>query len=513
MLGGFFLFKSTFIVSGMTFLSRILGLIREMIFATHFGANAGMDAFLVAFKIPNFMRRLFAEGAFAQAFVPIFAECKTTQDHATLKQNLGYVAGTLALIVFVVAMIGMVTSAIWISVFAPGFIDDPYKFHLAQSMLRITFPYIFFIALTALAGSILNCYSRFAVPAFTPVLLNVCIIGSVFWIAPHLTHPIVGAAMGVCLGGVVQLLFQLPFLYRISMLVLPKWGWHQPIVKKVITLMVPALFGASVAQISLLLDTIFASFLPTGSVSWLYYSDRLMQFPLGVFGVALSTVALPSLARHVAQKNEAHYRHALAWALRLVLLLGVPAAVGLGVLSGPLIATLFGYHQFNATDVVMSQRSLIAFSGGLLFFIAVKVLVSAFYSRQNMKTPVRIAVICMISNLILNAILIWPLAHVGLALATSLSALLNVSLLLHGLHRRQIFRFHHAWWLPLLATILSVLIMAGMLYWLSPDLTTWLQWHWLARVWHLFLYILLAGIVYFACLMLCGIRKRHFVQH
>ena len=506
------LLKSTVGVGAMTVLSRLLGLVREVVFATVFGATAGMDAFLVAFKIPNFMRRLFAEGAFAQAFVPIFAAQYTDDNPQQLRQTVQYVAGTLALILFVVAVIGMLTSAVWITVFAPGFVHDPAKFSLAQHMLRITFPYLFFISLTALAGGVLNTFSRFLVPAFTPVLLNVSIIALVWWVAPHLQHPVVAAAWGVLLAGVVQLLFQLPFLYRIGMLVWPKWGWHQPVVKRLIKLMVPVLFGASVAQISLLLDTIFASFLPTGSVSWLYYSDRLMQFPLGVFGVALSTVVLPVLAKRHSLKDQAAYNQSLDWALRLVVLLGVPAAVGLAVLSGPLVATLFGYHRFNAFDVTMSQHSLVAFAAGLLFFIAIKVLVSAFYARHNMKTPVKIAVVAMFTNLVFNAILTVPLAHVGLALATSIAACINVVLLVWALLRSKIYQPTCAWWRIGFAVILSTVLMGLMLFYCSPSLTHWLAWSAFTRVLHLVGLIVGAVLIYCAVLICAGLRRRHLVS-
>lgn len=505
------LLRATAGVSLMTVLSRVLGLVREIIFATHFGATAGMDAFLVAFKIPNFMRRLFAEGAFSQAFVPIFSQQYSQHDQSQLKQTVQYVAGTLALILFVIAVLGILSSALWIALFAPGFAHDPAKFNLAQFMLRLTFPYIFFISLTALAGGVLNTFSRFLVPAFTPVLLNIAIIAMVWYLAPHLAHPVVAAAWGVLLAGIIQFLFQLPFLYRIGMLVWPKWGWHQPVVRRLVKLMVPVLFGASVAQISLLLDTIFASFLPTGSVSWLYYSDRLMQFPLGIFGVALSTVVLPVLSKHHGRQDQEGYNRSLDWALKLVMLFGVPAASGLAILSGPLIAALFGYHQFNHFDVLMSQRSLIAFSFGLLFFIAVKVLVSAFYARQNMRTPVKIAAVAMLTNLIFNGLLIGPLAHVGLALATSISAIVNVTLLVWFLFRLKIYRPCQGWSRILIATVLATLVMGAALFWLSPLVTTWLQWHLLTRLWHLLALIALAVCLYLIVLALCGIRKRHLV--
>lgn len=505
------LFKSTIVVGFMTLLSRILGLLREMVFATQFGATGSMDAFLVAFKIPNFMRRLFAEGAFAQAFVPVFAAQSESGDREQMRQTVRFISGTLAVIVLLVALVGMATSMVWVSLFAPGFVDEPQKFDLAQQMLRITFPYIFFVSLTALAGGVLNSLHKFAVPAVTPVLLNLAIIGSVLGLSSGFQDPVVAAAYGVLMGGIIQLLWQLPFLYRVGMLVKPVWGWSQPVVRRVIKLMVPVIFGASVAQISLLFDTIFASFLKTGSVSWLYYSDRLVQFPLGVFGVALSTVVLPTLSKqHVSDQRA--YNRSLDWALRLVIVLGIPAAVGIAVLSGPMVATFFGYDAFSTHDVIMSRNSLVAFAVGLVFFIAVKVLVSAFYARQQMKTPVKIAAVSMLCNLLFNAILIWPLAHVGLALATSLGALVNVSLLYWQLRKQHIYQPESAWGRTWVATSIACLGMVSLLYWLSPNIQIWATWTAGQRIWHLLLLILSAKVVYVLLLYLCGIRKQNLTQ-
>jgi len=503
------LFKSTMIVASMTFISRILGLLREIVFASFFGATAGMDAFIVAFKIPNFLRRLFAEGAFNQAFVPVLAAQKTQVDQQQMRELIQRTMGTLGIVVFIVAIIGMLTSAVWVAIFAPGFWHDPAKFHLASGLLRITFPYLFFISLTALSGSVLNVYSRFAVPAITPVLLNICLIAAAIWLSPYFTHPVTAIAWGVLIAGVVQFLFQLPFLIRLKLLSWPRWGWRNPHVQRIIKLMVPVLFGASVVQVSLLVDTIFASFLKTGSVSWLYYSDRLMQFPLGVFGVALSTVVLPHLSKHHAKAQQGDYNRSLDWALRWVLVIGLPAAVGVGVLSMPLLVSLFHYGQFSIYDVVMSQESLIAFAVGLLFFIAVKVLVSAFYARQEMKLPVKIAVIAMLANIVLNGVLIVPLAHAGIALATSLAAALNALLLVWFLRKRKFYRPEPGWRGVSIAVVCACILMGLILWYCAAPLSDWAQWHAMSRVFHLVVLIVIGIIAYGVFTVVFGLRLRH----
>lgn len=500
------LLKSTAVTGSMTLLSRILGLVREMFFASFFGATAGMDAFLVAFKIPNFLRRLFAEGAFAQSFVPVLSETKATQDEVTLRELIQRTAGTLAVIVFIISLIGMLTSAVWIAIFAPGFITDPTKFHLSATLLRITFPYLFFISLTALAGGVLNTCGKFAVPAFTPVLLNVSLILCTVFLSKYFKYPVTAIAWGVLIAGVVQFLFQLPFLWRLKLLVWPKWGWQFPLVKRILKLMVPILIGASVTQIGLFIDTMFASLLRTGSVSWLYYSDRLMQFPLGVFGVALSTVILPHLSKHHAIKNEAEYQRALDWALKMVVLFAVPAALGLLLLSGPLLMTLFNYGKFDFFDVQMAQLSLRMFALGLPFFIMVKVLVSAFFARQDMKTPVKVAVIALLVNIIGNATLIWPMQHAGIALATSLASLVNVALLFWVLRRHKIFKGQSGWGQVWSTMILGCLVMTLVIFWLEAPLPQWRLWHAGLRAQQLIL-LVVAGVVGYGAVLLTLGRK------
>jgi putative peptidoglycan lipid II flippase len=505
------LLKSTAVIGFMTLLSRILGQARETVFAVVFGATAGMDAFLVAFKIPNFMRRLFAEGSFSQAFVPILSEYKTKCTEAEMRNLVQHVTGTLGAIVLAISLFGMVFSSLWILVFAPGFIHEPVKFDMASTMLRITFPYIFFISLTALAGGVMNCFGKFSIPAFTPVLLNVCMIVAVWFFAKDFHNPIMAGAWGVFAGGVVQCAFQLPFLYKLNLLRWPKWGWNHPGVQRIIKLMIPALFGASIAQISLLLDTVFASFLQTGSVSWLNYSDRLMQFPLGIFGIALSTAVLPHLSRKYAQQDHESFNRSLDWAMRLVLMVALPASIGMMFLAGPMVITLFQYRQFTPFDALMSTHSLMAFSFGLMFFIWVKVLVSAYYARQDTRSPVRTGLYAMGTSFVMNAILIWPLGQTGLALSTSIASLVNCSLLFFRLVRRDIYKPLPGWLRIWRATIIANIVMAGLLWYLKGSFEQWVHWGISDRAWHLTMLIVIGSLGYFVSLWLCGIRKKDLV--
>ncbi|MCF6765276.1 murein biosynthesis integral membrane protein MurJ [Thiotrichales bacterium 19S3-7] len=512
------LLKSTFVFGSLTLLSRILGFVRDIVWARFFGATGGMEAFLVAFKIPNFMRRLFAEGSFTQAFVPVLSEYRSQNTHQEMVDFIRHVVGTLGAILLVLSAFGMMFSSLWVWAFAPGFADEPVKFQMAEHMLSITFPYIFLVSLTALAGSIMNCFERFAIPALSPVFLNISLI-AFSWAAPYYFNPPVYAlAWGVFVAGVVQLIFMLPFLKRLGVLAMPAWGWSHNGVKKIIKLMVPALFGASVAQISLLLDTIFASFLPNGSISWLYYSDRLNQFPLGVFGVALSTVVLPHLSKSYASKDEEAYQRSISWAFRIVLLLALPAALGLISLSGPLLVTLFHYGKFNVVDVYESQKSLVAFALGLFSFILVKVLVSAFYSRQNMKTPVKIGIFALFCNMILNVILVlwlmqYGLGHVGLALSTSLASFINAGLLYLYLKKYGYYKvIGLKRWLFLLRVSISVLMMVTAIMSLKGDLTHWINWSVYERIYHLVLYMLIAVAVYFIALWFSGVKKSDWLE-
>lgn len=504
------LFKSLSTVGGYTLLSRILGFVRDLVYAHVFGANALTDAFFVAFKIPNFLRRLFAEGAFATAFVPVLTEYRAKRDFRELQGFVDHVAGSLGLVVLLVSLIGVVAAPLLVSLFAFGWVMDgeTAKLTLAADMLRLTFPYLFFISLTAFAGGILNAHDKFAVPAFTPVLLNLCLIAAALWLAPMMEQGIVALAWGVLIAGITQFTFQLPFLARIKLLPRPRPGFHDPGVRRILKLMVPALFAVSVTQINLLLDTVLASFLVTGSISWLYYSDRLMEFPLGILGVALATVILPRLSRRQAEAAPEAFSGTLDWGLRMTLVFGVPSAVGLALLAGPMMATLFQSDVFDAHDVVMAQRSLVAYSLGLQAFILIKVLAPGFYARQDTRTPVKIGVIAMAANMVLNLALIFPLQHAGLALATSLSAYLNAWLLLRGLRREKAYQPLVGWRRLGVQVVLAVSVMALLLFWLSPDLAGWLEASRGQRILWLAGLIAAGGLSYFVVLFTAGLRPR-----
>jgi len=457
------LMKSTLTVGAMTMISRILGFVRDVLMARVLGADAATDAFFVAFKIPNFLRRLFAEGAFSQAFVPVLAEYKQ-QRPQELKRFIDETAGSLALTLMAVTIVGMLAAPVLIILFAPGFLREGYQYELAVDMLRITFPYLFFISLTAFAGGIFNTFDRFAIPAITPVFLNLCLIGAAVWWAPHWPEPTMALAWGVFAAGIVQWLFQWPGLWRLRLLPRMRYGFRSPGVKRIMSLMLPAIFGVSVTQVNLLLDTLIASLLVSGSVSWLYYSDRLVEFPLGVFGIALATVILPSLSKDHAADNPQAFSHSLDWGMRWVMLISLPAMSGLVLLAEPILRALFHHGEFTAHDVAMSARSLMAYSVGLLGFMLVKVLAPGFTARQDTKTPVRFGIIAMVANMGLNLVLMWPLAHAGLALATSLSAYLNAGLLLFRLRREHVYRPDRGWWLFSLRLLCANGVMTALLW-------------------------------------------------
>ncbi len=498
--------RSAVTVGAMTFLSRIFGFIRDMVVARVFGADVGTDAFIVAFKIPNFLRRLFGEGAFAQAFVPVFSEYKTQREHEEVKRLADHVAGTLGGVLLLVSVVGVIAAPIVVMVFAPGFLDESDRFDLTTDMLRVTFPYILFIALTGFAGSMLNTYDRFGVPAFTPVLLNLVLIGMALWVAPLMDEPIMALAWGVLVAGVAQLAFQIPFLLKLRLLPRPRWGTKNQGVRRIMKLMVPAILGSSVAQINLLLDTLIASFLVAGSVTWLYFSDRLVEFPLGVFGIALATVILPSLSRNHADSSPEVFSKTLDWALRWVLVIATPATVGLFLLAGPMLATLFQYGEFTPKDVTMASYSLMAYSLGLLGFITVKVLAPGFFARQDTKTPVKIGIISMVANMVMNIIFVFPLAHTGLALATSLSSFLNAVLLYRILRRDGIYLPGSGWLSLSLKVFVANCAMGGVLYWGASDMQAWFAWGGVERVTQLALWIGAGAVTYFAVLWLSGVR-------
>nr|WP_275541092.1 murein biosynthesis integral membrane protein MurJ [Aliidiomarina minuta] len=509
--------RSGLIVSAMTFISRVMGLIRDIVIAALMGAGAAADVFFFANKIPNFLRRLFAEGAFAQAFVPVLTEYHRGKSIDETRLLIARVAGTLGTIVTVVTLLAVIGSPVVAALFGMGWFLDYWqggpnaeKFELASLLLKITFPYLWFITLTALAGAVLNTIGKFAVAAFTPVFLNVAIIAAALWLAPRLAQPEIGLAIGVFVGGLIQFLFQLPFLKRAGLLVRPRWGWNDPGVKRIRILMLPAIFGVSVSQINLLFDTLIASFLMTGSISWLYYADRMLEFPLGLFGIAIATVILPALsARHV-DKSLAQFQRTLDWGVRMVSSLGLPAMAGLMVLAQPMLMVLFMRGEFSPDDARMASYSLIAYASGLLSFMLVKVLATAFFSRQDTKRPVKYGIIAMAANMLFNVILAIPFGYVGLALATALSGTVNALLLGVVLYREGVLLLARSTLIFLGRITLATVVMVAVLFYFSPAISDWLQvsnWQrsgWLAGL------IIAGAASYLLSFLLLGGRPRHF---
>ncbi len=499
-----------------TLVSRITGLVREIVYAVGFGASAFMDAWLVAFKIPNFLRRLFAEGSFSQAFVPVISEYKHKRPQDEVRALVEDVAGTFAVILFVITLIGVVAAPLIILAFAPGWHDEPDKWHAATSMLRWTFPYLLFISLSALFSGVLNSYNRFALPAYTQVIMNVVMIVVTVWIAPNTDSPGIALAMGVFASGLLQVGFQVPAVVRLGLFRWPRWNHAAEGVRRIGRLMLPGIFGSSVAQVSLMLDTIVVSFLVTGSVSWLYYADRLMEFPLGVFSIALATVILPSLSRHHAAESMEHFTGTLDWALRLVIVLVSPAAVAMLVFAGPLTATTFGYGKFDAHAVEMATYALMAYSWGLLGFSLVKVLAPGYFARQDTKTPVRVGLIALGVNMALNAGVVlpakyfgFPYPHILIATSTCVSAAVNTTLLWTGLKRQGVYKARPGWGALLGRVLAANAAMAALLMWLGGDLQSWLVQSPLERAGRLALCIVLAAAIYFLALFLSGMRMRH----
>ena len=504
------LLKTLATVSSMTLLSRVLGFVRDFVIARTFGAGMLTDAFFVAFKLPNLLRRLFAEGAFSQAFVPVLGEYKNRRGADETRQLVDRVVSLLFLVVLTVTLLGMAAASLLVYISAPGFTDDPEKFALTVQLTRITFPYILFMSLVALAGGVLNTWSRFAVPAFTPVLLNVSFILMALYAAPHFEPPIMALGWAVFLGGALQLAFQLPALRRIGMLPRFSLTLRDEGVRRIFRLMGPAVLGVSVAQVSLLLNTVFASFLATGSVSWLYYADRLMEFPAGMLGAALGTVLLPSLARYHAGEQHDEYSQLLDWGLRLTFLLAAPAALALAILAVPLITTLFYHGAFTATDVLMTRNALLAYSVGLLGLILVKVLAPGFYARQNVRTPVKIALLSLAATQIMNLLLIGSLQHAGLALSIGLAASLNAGLLYLGLRRQGVYTPQPGWFLFYGRLALAMAAMGATLWFTTGDANAWLSWKLGERLLRLSLVIAIGATVYFATLWVAGFRVRDF---
>jgi putative peptidoglycan lipid II flippase len=497
-------------ISSMTLLSRILGFAREALIARAFGAGAATDAFFIAFRLPNLLRRLFAEGAFSQAFVPVLAQYRNRRGEADTHILIDRTATLLFVILVAVTALGILGAPLIILVTAPGFVASPDKFQLTVELTRIVFPYILFLSLVSLSGGILNTWSRFQIPAFTPVLLNVSMILAATVAAPWFDPPVLALGWGAFVGGVLQLGLQIPALKRLGLL--PHWDWNpgDPGVHRILKLMGPAAIGVSVAQISLLINTIFASFLPTGSVSWLSYADRLMEFPTGMLGVALGTILLPSLARHYADNDTIEYSKLLDWGLRMTLILAAPSAVALGILAIPLIATLFFHGHFTAHDVEMTRWALVAYSFGLLGLILVKVLAPGFYARQNIKTPVKIAITTLLATQAMNLAFIGPFKHAGLALSIGLGACLNASILYTKLRKQGIYHPQPGWRVFLLKLLAALIVMAVVLWFGMMGEGRWVVYHTGQRMAHLAALVAGGALSYFAVLWLTGFRLKDF---
>jgi putative peptidoglycan lipid II flippase len=503
----------TSVVSGMTLISRILGLVRDVVLARFFGASLVMDAFLVANRIPNMLRRFFAEGAFSQGFIPVMARYREQHDHEEAREYVDAIAGTFGLVLFGITLVGVIAAPILVLIVAPGFVGDGGDFDLAVLMLRFTFPYLLFVSLTAFAGGILNTYGRFGVPAFTPVILNVVLIAAAIWWSPRLSEPGMALAYAVSIAGICQLLFQLPFLAQIRALPRPKWSPGHEGVRRTVRLMLPAIFGSSVAQINVLLGGIIASMLGVGSISYLYFSDRLMEFPLGLFGIALATVTLPYLSRLWANDSRIEFSRTLDWSMKLAALVALPAAVGLIVLAEPLIVTIFYRGEFDEHAVRMTAMALQAYAVGLVGFSFVKILAPAFFAREDTKTPVRIALIALTVNLVLSLASAWYLTrigfigtHVGLALATSVAALLNAGLLYRGLRQDGVLAHSPGWTMLLLQLLLANVAMWAILRLLHKSLSWWLYVEPTLRIAWLGLSVLAGAVVYLLVLIVLGLR-------
>ena len=527
------LLRGVFSFSSMTMISRVLGLARDVAMSHVFGATAATDAFVIAFRIPNFMRRLFAEGSFSTAFVPVFTEAKETRSHAELKELTARVAGTLGTVLLLVTALGLIFAPQVATLFAPGALDQPHKFDLTVDLLRLTFPFLLFVSLTALAGGVLNSFHKFALPALAPVILNLCMIAGALWLAPHLQVPIMALGWAVLAAGVLQLLFLLPALRSLDLLALPRWGWNHPDVGRIMRLMVPTLFGSSIAQLNLLLDTIVVTLLVTGSQTWLYQSTRFLELPLGVFGVALGTVILPSLSRHHVATDRAGFSRALDWGLRVTLLIALPAMFALMLLAEPIVATFFQNGRYTAFDTHMTAMAIVALGFGVPAIALVRTLLPAFYSRQDTKTPVRAGVVTLIANMLFNFVLIallfelwappelkrlsWldgiarqPGLHVGLALASSLSSWLNFTQLWHYLKRDGVYERQPGWsrhWrrLALACAVMVVVLLAGL--WLWPW-AGWTEVRILVRAWHLAVLVIAGAAAYLGALVAMGFRLR-----
>jgi len=506
--------KSSYIVGSMTFISRISGFIRDIIFANIFGASTSTDAFFVAFKIPNFFRRLFAEGAFIQSFVPVLNDYKV-KNPLELRKFISYIQGNLALILLIITTLGIIFSDNIINLFAPGFDENDNRYNLASDMLKITFPYLFFISLTALAAGIFNTFNKFFLPAITPVLLNLSLIVSALYFTNIFNDPIMALAYGVLIAGILQYLIQIPFLNKMDLLVMPRVSFKFTGVNRVIKLMLPAMLGTAVVQINLVIDSIVASMLAAGSISWLYYSDRLVEFPLGVFGIAIATVILPALSAKFSKKNILDYKSTLNNALNIAIVFSLPAMFGLIVLSKYIIISFFQYGSFSLDDTLMSSLSLVAYSLGLPAFILMKVLLTGFFSRQDTKTPVKYGAIAILFNILMNATVViyymknpFEGAHALLALATSLSAWIQVILLYTNLKKNKFIDDGIFLSKTTYQSIVSSIVMVVVLTYTLYDISAWDQSEYYLRATMLISYLILGSLIYFSLMYILGYKLK-----
>ncbi|WP_171255074.1 murein biosynthesis integral membrane protein MurJ [Acinetobacter sp. NCu2D-2] len=508
------LWRSTVIVSAMTMLSRVLGLVRDVVLLNVFGAGKDFDTFVVAFRIPNFFRRLFAEGAFSQAFIPVLTEYKTTRTHAEVQILISRVFGCLATFMTTLTLIAMIAAPAILYIYAPGFHGDAEKFALATEMFRLTIPYLLFMSLTAFASSILNSYGSFSTPAFAPVLLNITMIAAAWWLTPYMAEPIMALGWAVVIAGFLQLVIQIPELWRKKLLIPPKVDFKHEGVDRIMKLMLPALFGVSVTQINLLLNTIWASFMQDGSVSWLYSAERMTELPLGLIGVAIGTVILPSLSARHAEQDQTKFRGMIDWAAKIIVMVGVPASIALFMLSTPIIQALFQHGQFDFEDTQMTALALQCMSAGVISFMLIKVFAPGFYAQQDTKTPVRVGLMAVAANAILNVVFIgifklinWEAEHMALALASSGSALVNAGMLYFYLHKRNIYRFG-AHWKKLIAqfAVANIAMIAALymgLQWYNGDVAQWV------RVLEVAGLCVVGIVAYLVALIVVGIRPRH----
>ena len=509
------LFKSTLVVSFFTLLSRISGLARDIVLADIFGAGKATDAFFIAFKLPNFLRRLFGEGAFAQAFVPVLTEYKVKRDQSAVVDLVQHTMGTLAAILLLLSLICVIAAPIVVMAIAWGYIDQPDKLALTTDLFRITFPYIFFIALTALASGVLNTFGKFAVPAFTPILLNVSLISGALFFAPYFEVPIKALAWAVFFAGILQLGFQLPFLYKLGFLRWPRWGWKHSGVRRIMKLMLPGIVGSSVMQINLLFDIFVASFLVSGSITWLYYADRMLEFPLGVFGIAIATVILPSLSNKHASDDPEGFSNMLDFAMRWVFIIGLPAALALFILATPILSTFLLHGAYTQHSIDMSAFALQAYSFGLLAHMLVKVLAPGYFARQDTKTPMKIGLIAMGTNMVLNVVFVLALykvgsdgLHAGLAMATAGSGILNALLLWRGLRRQQVHLPCRGWFRFALQVSLASGAMIAVLLMLLSQMPQWANLTLTSQILNLMLLVIGGAASYFVVLFAVGIRLK-----